>query len=162
MFRWAIKVVHNFLTVGIFISDLNSEHCKTIYDLFIQNKNILLYQLDEADQVAIFEMFLCMCSRQQFGVDCNIINSWNVKFSGYFCNTRAIIYHYFFNLHDCTINFNLLMKYSHFYVIEYYLNRPVDIHRYSIIKSAFDRYTLQPACLIFNRQNVFKQTMGHI
>ena len=35
---------------------------------------------------------------------CKIINSWNAKFSGYFWNTKTIIYHCFFNLHDCTFN----------------------------------------------------------
>ena len=35
---------------------------------------------------------------------CKIIDSWNVKFSGYIWNTQAIIYQCFFNWHDCSFN----------------------------------------------------------
>ena len=42
-----------------------------------------------------------------------------------------------------SLSFNLLMKELHFYIIEYFLNRPVDILRYSTDKERLrPRYIL--------------------
>ena len=56
---------------------------------------------------------------------CKIINSWNVRFSGYFWNTKAIICQCFFNLHDCTFKnskFRKCFLYSFVLKVPFYYN----------------------------------------